>query len=306
MNLLSSNNYQYVKKNLLKLNPDFKDMKIEAQIFPDGEHYWRIENPQKIKGKPAVYICGTVGDEAVFEAYNVACSLVNEGCSSLHLVVPYFGYSTMERAVKEGEVVTAKNIARLFSSIPLSAQGTYVYMIDLHAPSMQHYFEQDVHPVHLTTESVIKKIITDIRAECDDVVLASADIGRAKQIEKMSQSMCLDDAYIIKERISGSETVVKALKAEVKDKNVIIYDDMIRSGGSVINAAKAYKKAGAKNIYVVCVHGVFAGDALEKIKKCGLIKNIYCTNTHSRVHSLKGSFVKVYDISEIILKGLRI
>jgi ribose-phosphate pyrophosphokinase len=288
------------------LNPDFNNISIETQTFPDGEHYWRIENSQAIKGKPEVYICATVGDEAVFEAYNVACSLVNEGCSSLHLVVPYFGYSTMERAVKTGEVVTAKNIARLFSSIPLSAQGTYVYMIDLHAPSMQHYFEQNIHPVHLTVEPVIEKIVADIRSECKDVVLASADIGRAKQIEKMSTSLCLDDAYIIKERISGSETIVKALKAEVKDKNVIIYDDMIRSGGSIINAAKAYKKAGAKNIYVVCVHGVFSGNAIEKLKKSGLIKNICCTNTHPRAQNMQDDFVKVYDISETILSGLRI
>lgn len=306
MNLLSSLNYQYLKQNLLKLNPDFNNINIETQIFPDGEHYWRIENSQAVKGKPTVYICGTVSDEAVFESYNIACSLINEGCSSLHLVIPYFGYSTMERAVKEGEVVTAKNIARLFSSIPMSAQGTYIYMIDLHAPGMQHYFEQNIHPVHLTVEPVIEKIVADIRSECKDVVLASADIGRAKQIEKMSMSLHLDDAYIIKERISGSETVVKALKAEVKDKNVIIYDDMIRSGGSVINAAKAYKKAGAKNIYVVCVHGVFSGNAIEKLKESGLIKNIYCANTHPQSQRIQDDFVKVYDISEIILSGLRI
>ena len=97
--------------------------------------------------------------------------------------------------------------------------------------------------------------------------MASADIGRVKQIEKMSKRLHLDDAYIIKERISGSETVVKALKAEVKDKNVIIYDDMIRSGSSVINAAKAYKEAGAKNIYVVCVHCVFPAMLLLNSKK---------------------------------------
>ena len=306
MNLLSSIGYQYLKENLLKLNPDFNNINIETQTFPDGEHYWRIENSLVIKGKPAVYICGTVDDKAIFESYNIACSLVNEGCSSLHLVVPYFGYSTMERATNDGEVVTAKNIARLFSSIPMAAQGNYIYLVDVHSPSMQYYFEQNIHPVHLTTEPVIEKIISDIRAECQDIVLASADIGRVKQIEKMSKQLHIDNAYIIKERISGSETVVKALKAEVKDKNVIIYDDMIRSGSSVINAAKAYKEAGAKNIYVVCVHCVFSGDALDKLKENNLIKNVYCTNTHSCCQNMQDDFVKVYDISEIILDGLRI
>ena len=306
MNLLSSADYEYLKQNLLKLNPNFNNIKIETQTFPDREQYWRIENPQDLSGKPAVYICGTVDDKAVFEAYNIACGLVGEGCSSLHLVIPYFGYSTMERAVKPGEVVTAKNISRLFSSIPLSAQGNYIYMFDLHAPCMAYYFEQNVHPVHLTTEPLIDKIIADIRAECGDVILASADIGRAKQIEKISQRLQLEDAYVIKERISGSETVVKALKANVKDKNVVIFDDMVRTGGSIINAAKSYKKAGAKDIYVICVHGIFADDAVKKFKKSGLIKTVYCTNTHSNAQNIKDDFVKIYDISEIILKGLRL
>ncbi|MBR6663615.1 MAG: ribose-phosphate pyrophosphokinase, partial [Alphaproteobacteria bacterium] len=88
--------------------------------------------------------------------------------------------------------------------------------------------------------------------------------------------------------------------------NVIIYDDMIRSGSSVINAAKAYKEAGAKNIYVVCVHCVFSGDAHDKLKENNLIKNVYCTNTHSCCQNMQDDFVKVYDISEIILDGLRI
>lgn len=88
------------------------------------------------------------------------------------MVIPYFGYSTMERATNDGEVITAKNIAHLFSSIPLAAQGNHIYLVDVHSPSMQYYFEQNIHPVHLTTEPMIEKIISDIRAECKDVVLA--------------------------------------------------------------------------------------------------------------------------------------
>ena len=101
INLLSSNHYSYLKQNLLKLDSNFTDIEIETQTFPDGEHYWKITNPQAIRGKPAVYICGTINDEAIFELYNIASTLVREQCSSLHLVLPYFGYSTMERAVKE-------------------------------------------------------------------------------------------------------------------------------------------------------------------------------------------------------------
>ena len=122
----------------------------------------------------------------------------------------------MERAVKEGEVVTAKNIAKLFSSIPLSAMGNYIYMIDLHSLGTQYYFENSIHPVHLTTEKVIDKIIYDIKKENKNVVLASADMGRAKWIEKMSNRLGMDGAYIMKKRISGAQTSVEALNADVK------------------------------------------------------------------------------------------
>lgn len=305
INLLSSQSYEYLKKNLLK-SGKFNDVKVEYDRFPDGEHYFRIEDSSCIQGKPAVYICGTISDEAIFEAYNICCTLVREGCSSLHFVIPYFGYSTMERAVMPGEVVTAKNIAHMFSSIPLSAKGNYVYMVDLHSLGTQYYFEQDIHPVHLTAEPIIDRIIKDIRKKCKNVVLASTDMGRAKWVEQLSNKLCVDGAYIMKRRLSGEETVIEALNADVKGKNVIIFDDMIRSGSSLISAAHAYKSIGAKDVYALCVHGVFVDKAIEQLKNSGVLKAVYCTNTHAKTENIHDDFVHVYDMSEVLLKGLKI
>lgn len=306
INLLSSDKYNYLKQNMLEKCNDFVSVEIETKTFPDGEHYWKIADSEKLHGKPAVYICGTVDDNAIFEAYNMACTLVREQCSSLHLIVPYFGYSTMERAVKSGEVVTAKNIARMFSSLPLSAMGNYIYLVDLHSLGTQYYFEENLHPIHLTSEPVIDKIIADIRKQSSYMVLASADMGRAKWIEKMSNRLNMPGAYIMKRRISGSETEVEALNADVKDCDIIIFDDMIRSGSSIINAAKAYKSIGAKDVYVVCVHGVFTQNSLQNLRNSGVIKQVYCTNTHPNALANAGDFLKVYDISEILLHNLKI
>lgn len=303
INLLASHQYAYLKDNMLKYSNCFCDIKVETNTFPDGEHYWRIENPTQIQGKPAVYICGTINDDAIFDAYNMCCTLVREGCSELHLVIPYFGYSTMERAVKDGEAVTAKNIARLFSSIPTSAQGNRIYMIDLHSLGTQYYFEGNMHPVHLTSWSVIKNIISDLG---QNSVLASTDMGRAKWIEKMGNELHMNTAYIMKKRISGSQTEIVALNAEVKGKDVIIFDDMIRSGSSIIKAAEAYKSSGAKNIHVICVHGIFVNDAIKRFKDSGIIKSISCTNTHPNVFASADNFCKIYDISSVIINGLNI
>ena len=305
INLLASQKYDYLKQSLLKKQKDFKNITIEEQCFPDGERYFRIKNIEDIAGKPAVYICGTVNDEAILEAYNMGCTLVREGCSSLHLVIPYYGYSTMERTSNSGENVSAKNIAHLFSAIPLAAQGNHIYMVDLHSLSIQYYFEQNIHPVHLSTEPIIDKIIKEIK-KGRKVVLASTDVGRVKWVEKTCSRLGLDGAYIIKKRLSGSETAVEAFNADVKGKDVIIFDDMIRSGSSIIGAAKTYKSLGAKDIFVVCVHGVFVEGAIEKMKKSGLIKGIYCTNTHANTQSIKDKFVHIYDMSAIIKQGLKL
>lgn len=305
INVLCSSAYQYLMNNLLCTNKTrlLNAVSIEKKFFPDGEIYHRILDSYQIGNKPAVYICGTVNNESILEAYNIACTLVRKRCSSLHLVIPYFGYSTMERAVHSGEAVTAKNIARLFSSIPLSAQGNFIYMIDLHSIGTQYYFEGAIHPIHLTTHKTIEQMLKDIQ---EPVVLASTDMGRAKWIEKLSLLTGLESAYIMKKRLSGEETQVVALNAEVKDKNVAIFDDMIRSGSSILNAAAAYKQAGAKKIYVLAVHGVFTPGALNKMKNSGLIHQIYCTNTHCNTQKINDDFVKIYDISDVILEGLEL
>lgn len=304
-NLLSSQPYNYLKQNLLQKSKLFKDVAVENILFPDGEKYFRIKNPTVISGHPAVYICGTINDEEIFAAYNMSCALVQEGCSALHLVIPYFGYSTMERATKAGEVVSAKNIARLFSSIPLAAQGNYIYLIDIHSLGTLYYFEQNIHPIHLTTESIIDKIIADIRKKSKNIVLASADMGRAEWIESISSRLGMPAAYIMKKRLSGTETEVLDLAADVKGKNIIILDDMIRSGSSILHAAEAYKSIGAKDVYVLCIHGVFVKGSIAKMQKSGLIKCIYCTNTHAKTTNIEDDFVKIYDISEIIMHGLK-
>lgn len=301
INILSSSTYAYLKKEILKHSEKFEDIHIETETFPDGEHYWRIADLHKLRNKPAVYVCGTINDESIFELYNVASTLVREQCSSLHIVIPYFGYSTMERAVREGEVVTAKNIANLISSIQQAPLGNFVYMMDLHSLGTQYYFEKSIHPVHLTSWQVIKKMVLSCGRE---IVLASTDMGRAKWIEKMGNELHLETAYIMKKRLSGSRTEVIALNAEVKDRDVVIFDDMIRSGSSLIHAAEAYKNAGANNIYVVAVHGIFVNTALEKLKQTGLVKSVFCTNSHAKTQSIQDDFIKVFDISEVIINGL--
>ena len=300
--LISSKKYQYLKDLLLQHHPEyFVDLPLEQTQFPDGEQYYRIGRSAELKNRPAVYVCGTVDDAAVLEAYSISSTIIREQCTSLHLVIPYFGYSTMDRAVKDGEAVMAKNIANLLSAIPAAPLGNFVYVLDLHSFGTQYYFGSSVNPVHLTSWNLLKKMVTDLGS---NFVLASPDMGRAKWVEKMGNELGLNTGYVLKKRLSGNATEVVALNADVAGKNVVIFDDMIRSGSSIINAAQAFKDVGARDIYVVTVHGIFVPGAIKRLKDSGLIKSISCTNSHPNTQNIHDEFIKVYDISELLLEGL--
>lgn len=278
----------------------FERGKIESNVFPDGESYHRILS--KVEGRNVVLVGGSIGDKETLEMYDLACALVKCGANALTLVMPYFGYSTMERAVFSGEVVKAKTRARLFSSIPSAANGTRVLLLDLHSEGIPHYFEGNVTAFHLYAKPVILKIIRKISQ--NDFVLACTDAGRAKWVESLANEIGVKPAFVFKKRLSGTNTKTLAVNADVKNQRVIIYDDMIRTGGSLMNAARAFKDANAKEIVAVTTHGVFPQNSLERIKKSGLISKIYCTNSHPAALKLKGDYLNVESVAEIFSNHL--
>lgn len=296
--IFSTSSYDYLKESLCKIS-DFEKGRIEQKRFPDGELYQRILS--EVIDRDVVLIGGTVSDSDTLEVYDLACAMVKYGAKTLTLIVPYFGYSTMERAVKEGEVVTAKTRARLFSAIPQSSEGNRIILIDLHSEGIPHYFEGSIRSVHLYAKKIIIEAVQEA-AGADDFVLASTDAGRAKWVESLANDLNVKPSFVYKKRISGEETKVSAVSAYVENKHVIIYDDMIRTGSSLINAAQAYLDCGASKISAVTTHGIFPGESLKKIHSTGLFQKIICTDTHPNVKSLKNDFIVVKSIDRILFE----
>ena len=130
---------------------------IERETFPDGERGLRLAS--RVVDSDAFLVGGTGSDADTLELYDLGCALVEYGVHALTLVVPYFGYSTQERPSKEGESVTAKNRARLLSSIPLPDGGLRVLLVDLHTAGLPFYFEGGLRPVHVTARSLFAEAI---------------------------------------------------------------------------------------------------------------------------------------------------
>ena len=308
--VFSTQKYGYFREAFVKQENKFEKGKLEHKVFPDGESYYRILS--KLQAKEAVLIGGTVSENDTMELYDLASGLVDEGIKKLTIIIPFYGYSTMERTVKSGEIVTAKTRARLLSAIPQSYLGNRIIMVDLHVSGLQYYFERGVHTVHLYAKPLILEAARKLGGGKNgsdgksDFVLASADAGRAKWVESLAMDLGVDAAFVYKRRSSGSDTEITGINADVKGKKVVLYDDMIRTGGSLISAAKVYKEAGATQIYVVATHGVFPAGSVERLENSKLIEKIIVTDTHYKAieAAQKTDFVEISSISDLLISAI--
>jgi len=274
---------------------------IGVQPFPDGERALTlVTSPAE---RDVVLVGGTVSDGDTLELYDLACGLVGKGARSLTLVIPYFGYSTMERAVKSGEIVTAKTRARLFSSIPRPGSGLRVVMLDLHSEGIPHYFEGGIRAVHVYAKGLVVEAIRRIAQP--PFVVACTDAGRAKWVESLANELGVTASFVFKRREQNGATEVTAVSAQCEGRHVVIYDDMIRTGGSLIGAARAYRSAGARSISAIATHGLFPNDALAKIQASGLFDRVVCTDSHPEALRLRGDFLQVEPVARLFADFLR-
>lgn len=274
---------------------------IDRQTFPDGERYLRIEND--VTGKDVIIVGGTCSDSETMELYDLCCAVVKYGARRLELVIPYFGYSTMERAVKKGEVVTAKTRARLLSSIPPADQGNKALFLDLHSEGIPHYLEGSMTSVHVYGKPFVFEAIEQMNLK--DLVLASTDAGRAKWVQSLADDLGVQASFVFKRRIDGERTEISAVSAHVENKDVVIYDDMIRTGGSLVNAAKAYLHARARSINVITTHGIFPEGAVGRLKKEKIFQSIHVTDSHPNANAEADDFVRVYPVAPLFAKELQ-
>lgn len=280
---------------------DIQPGALQRREFPDGERYLRVL--EECSGRDCVVLGGTITDADTLELYDLACALVHQGAHTLTLVIPYFGYQTMERAVKSGEVVVAKTRARLLSSIPTAGSGNRVVMLDLHAEGIPHYFSGSIRPLHVYAKPVIIPMLRELGG--DGFVLGATDAGRAKWVESLANDLGVAAGFVFKRRLSGSATEVTALAADVSGRRVVVYDDMIRTGGSLIGAARSYLDAGASEVAAVCTHGVFPGDALATLSSSGLFTHVACTDSHPAAEAARDNpFLRVTSIAPVLRDAL--
>ncbi|MFN3199664.1 MAG: ribose-phosphate diphosphokinase [Bradymonadia bacterium] len=302
--VFSTEAYRYMSEALCA-HPEFEAGQILTRHFPDGERYMRLETG--VDGRDVIVLGGTVSAADTLELYDLATGVVRYGARRLTLVIPYFGYSTMERAVRTGEIITAKSRARLLSSISTASSGNRVILLDLHVEGIAQYFEDGVRPIHVRATPLIMKAARQLGGE--DFVLGSADTGRAKWVEALANDLGVSASFVFKKRLSGDETKVTAVSAQCDGAHVIMYDDMIRTGGSLIGAARAYQEAGARRIDAIATHGVLPEGALERLRDSGIFQHIITTDSHPRAQALAEAddtgFLQIVSVADLLADDIR-
>lgn len=301
--IFSTRSYEYLASRLAQL-ARLERGAVERKNFKDGEHYLRVLNP--IQGRNVIVVSGTIDDEETLELFDLANVLVDDGAFRLDVVLPYFGYSTMERAIKRGEAVKAKYRARLLSAIPRAAIANRFYLLDLHSEGIPHYFEGGVQTHHVYARDVIAQAARRIAEDLGggEFVLACTDAGRSKWVESLARYMGVPPAFAYKRRI-GESTVTLGVSGPIEGALVIIYDDMIRSGSSLMQAGTAYRDAGARALAAISTHGVLPGDALLDIEESGLFEKLVVTDSHPRAFELAGNNLTVESVADLFLHALR-
>jgi len=281
--------------------------KIIRFTFGDGELYHRLEinDPGDLLGKTAIFVASTNSDKNFDELEKIGQALAAAGTARRIFVIPFFGYSTMERAVFPGEIVSAKINARRLSNIAGTDRGNVFLMLDLHISGILHYFEGDCSRYELYAERVLTEAIAGLKLK--NFIFGTADLGKTKWVETFADKFKTDIVFIRKSRLFKKTKVTEVI-GQVAGKNIIIYDDMTRSGGTLIQAAKAYLDHGAKEIYAVLSHLALNNESIIKKLEKSPLKKIITTNSHPRSQNKlvkRSGKIIVKDISPEFVKIIK-
>jgi ribose-phosphate pyrophosphokinase len=187
-------------------------------------------------------------------------------------VMPYYGYARQDRKAKARDPISAKLIANLITT----AGADRVLTMDLHASQLQGFF--DIPVDHLLGGPIIAHYFKEKFAIMDDIVVVSPDVGSVARSRKFAEMLEVPLAIIDKRRPKANVCEIMNIIGDVKDKRVILVDDLIDTGGTVVNAAKALREIGAKEIYACCTHGVLSGPAIDRMINSE-IKELVTLNT---------------------------
>lgn len=231
-------------------------------------------------------------NDNIMELFILTDALKRGSANSVNLIIPYFGYQRQDRKDYSRAPISAAVIARFIETLNVNR----VMIFDLHAAQISGFFSNNCPVDNLYAEPYFIKYIHS-HIDTNNIIFVAPDAGAMKTNFRIAQKFGVDTCSVFKNRTNGVIDHMMLI-GDVTDKNVIMIDDMIDTGGTICSAAKLLKDNGAKSIYIFVTHGLFSGNALEKIAQSEIDKVIVTNTVPNKDSVYQGeSKIEVIDIS---------
>ncbi len=297
MKILTGNSNKHLSQKISKF---LKNRLVNSNIrkFADGEIY--IEINENIRGN-SIFLIQSVSSPAndnLMELLLSIDALKRSSAKNITAVIPYFGYARQDRKVVPRTSISAKLVSNLIAK----AGADRVVTVDLHSGQIQGFFDIPVDNLFATpifARHIKKKL------KKNNIICVAPDVGGTARARALGKLLNVDLAIVDKRRPAPGKSEVMNVIGNVKNKTCILVDDIIDSGGTIVNAASELKKRGAKDVHVYVTHGVLSGNAVEKIKKSS-IKNLVVTDTiDNSLKVKKAKNIEVLTISNLVGEAIK-
>ncbi|MFH2062371.1 MAG: ribose-phosphate pyrophosphokinase [Candidatus Beckwithbacteria bacterium] len=293
MMIFSGSSNILLAKSLSKVS-GFKLGKIELSRFANDES--RVWVREKLDNKQAMVVqsLSSPTDHNLVEFCLICDALIRMGVKEITAVIPWLGYSKQDKVFREGEPLSVKVIAKMLQTVPLEKIITF----DLHNLSILGFFEVPV--INLSARGLLEDYF--LKTITKDTIVVAPDAGAIKSSTAFAHKLGIDVVYVDKKRdLKTGKVKIFGISGQVKNKQAIIIDDMIATGGTLIKTADFLKKKGACSIKVGATHHLYVGGVQEKLDK-SVIDEVVVTDTVEP--RLKSSKLKVLSVAEMIVKEI--
>jgi ribose-phosphate pyrophosphokinase len=271
----------------------------KVATFSDGEI--SVDINETVRGTDVFVVQSTNNpvNNNIMELLIMIDAFKRASAGRITAVVPYYGYARQDRKAKARDPITAKLVADILTA----AGADRVLTMDLHAAQIQGYFNIPLD--HLLGAPILAKyFIQKGFAEKEDVVVVSPDLGSVTRARNFADKLHAPIAIIDKRRPKANVSEIMNVIGDIKDKTVILIDDMIDTAGTITNGANALVKMGAKEVYACCTHSVLSGPAIDRIKESA-IKELVMLNTINLPEDKMLDKFKILSVAPVFAEAIK-
>ena len=277
---------------------DLKVGNAEVSMFSDGEISVNIY--ETVRGSDVFIVQSTSNpvNDNLMELLIMIDAFKRASASRITAVMPYFGYARQDRKSKARDPISAKLVADLITA----AGADRVLTMDLHAAQIQGFFNIPVD--HLLGGTYLAQYYLEKFPQRSDLVVVSPDLGSVTRARNFASKLNVPIAIIDKRRPKPNVAEVMNIIGDIKDKKVILVDDMIDTAGTITHGAKALGERGAKEVYACCTHGVLSGPAMERISDSP-IKELVTLDTIAIPEEKMIDKIKTISVAPLFAEAIR-